>query len=344
MRNYGGNIYIFTVDAYLSLLNGNLLVRSGDPPTNKSVPLNNINSIISFSDKAPSSKLMLFCAKNNIGLSVVDCFSGECANIVGDVKGSILTRHRQYRYFSDEETALLLTRKVVLAKLENQKRLLKDAIRSRSELNFDKQPINEICNRISALERKVDLAASIDSIRGYEGDGANQYFSVFDNLITAKDFKFNGRSQRPPLDEVNCLLSFGYSILTRRYARALVTIGLDSTLGFCHSDRSGRDSLACDMVEELRAPIVDRFVLTIINRRQITLKDFQTLEDGAILLTDAGRKKFYQLWEENQAQTIMHGYLGVTVPKVNVMYLQAQLLSQYIRSSIDGYPPFIWQI
>ena len=165
------------------------------------------------------------------------------------------------------------------------------------------------------------------------------------NLILNQkdDFTFEGRNKRPPLDNVNVMLSFGYSMLANDCGAALEGVGLDSYVGFMHRDRPGRKSLALDLMEELRAVFVDRFILTLINNRQIRAEHFRKLESGAVEFTDDGRKKFIAAWQERKREQITHPFLQEKIYWGLVPYVQALLLSRYLRGDIDGYPPFLWK-
>lgn len=182
-----------------------------------------------------------------------------------------------------------------------------------------------------------------ESLRGVEGDAARIYFQQFDSLILSQqeDFKFVMRSKRPPMNRVNAMLSFLYSMLTYEVQAALETIGLDSYVGFFHTDRPGRASLALDMIEELRAYMVDRLVLTMINRNQISKSDFEVKENDAVLLNEKGREKILTEWQKRKQIEITHPFIKETIPIGLIPYVQAQLLSRHIRGDLDEYPPFI---
>ena len=186
---------------------------------------------------------------------------------------------------------------------------------------------------------------SVDRIRGIEGDAAAGYFSVFDEMILnqKESFGFTGRSRRPPLDRVNALLSFCYTLLANDCANALEAVGLDAYVGFMHSDRPGRKSLALDLMEEFRAPMADRFALTMINQRQIREKDFIISEDGAVRFTDEARKRILTVWQERKKESITHPYLQEKIEWGLVPYVQALLLSRCIRGDLNEYPPFFWK-
>ncbi len=198
---------------------------------------------------------------------------------------------------------------------------------------------------LKELLPQVNSETSSDSLRGLEGAGATTYFRALDHMILSnKDvFSFQGRTRRPPLAPFNALLSFAYSLLANDCASALESVGLDSYVGFLHRDRPGRTSLALDLMEELRPCLADRFVLTLINNRVMNASDFQQQEGGAVLLTDEARRTFLKAWQERKRELITHPYLGEKIPWGLVPYLQALLLSRYIRGDLDAYPPFLWK-
>lgn len=193
--------------------------------------------------------------------------------------------------------------------------------------------------------QKIKTETNLDSLRGIEGECASVYFRVFDEMIlNQKDsFDFHGRNKRPPLDKVNAMLSFGYSILANDCAGALEGVGLDSYVGFMHRDRPGRRSLALDLMEELRPVLVDRFILTLINNRQIQEDHFRESESGAVTFTDEGKKKFLTAWQGHKREQMTHPYLKEKVYWGLVPYIQALLLARYLRGDVDGYPPFMWK-
>jgi len=189
--------------------------------------------------------------------------------------------------------------------------------------------------------------ASVDNqqLRGYEGEAASLYFGIFDSLILQQkeDFAFNGRNKRPPLDNVNAMLSFSYTLLTGMCCSSLEAVGLDPYAGFMHTDRPGRCSLALDMMEELRAPFADRFVLTAINKKIVASNGFCKKENGSVLMNDETRKSFLNLWQTKKQEVITHPFLNQKVEWGLVPFVQAMLLARYIRGDIDEYPPFLWK-
>ena len=216
---------------------------------------------------------------------------------------------------------------------------MRRAIRDNGE-NLRLEQASEFLNRSAKNALNVSTR---EELLGVEGDAANTYFGVFGELILRQkeEFKFNGRSRRPPRDEVNIMLSFIYTMLANEATSALESVGLDPYVGFLHALRPGRASLALDMIEELRGYLADRLVLSMINRMQITKKDFIRQGTDMILLSEEGRQKVISAWQERKRETITHPFLGEKMPLGIIWHIQAQLLSRYIRGDIENYPVFV---
>jgi len=250
----------------------------------------------------------------------------------------------QYRVADDPAQSCRIARNMIFGKLHNARWSIERTKRDHA-LRVDTQRLQTAIDQIKGLYPLVAEETSLDTLRGEEGAGAKVYFDVFDDMILQNkaDFFFHERSRRPPLDNVNALLSFAYSLLGSDCAAALESVGLDAYVGFLHRDRPGRTSLALDLVEELRPCFADRFVLSLINNRVIAATDFVRTDSGAVLLTDAGRKKFLRAWQERKRDTITHPYLKEKISWGLVPYVQALLLARYLRDDLDAYPPFLWK-
>jgi CRISPR-associated protein Cas1 len=192
---------------------------------------------------------------------------------------------------------------------------------------------------------RVELATSVDSVRGIEGESASAYFSKFDSLIISQkdDFRFEERVRRPPTDYVNSLLSFIYTLLAHECSSALESIGLDPQVGFLHVDRPGRMSLALDLMEELRPSLADRLALTLINKKQISGNGFTKRENGSIIMNDDTRKEVLISWQKRKTEEIMHPFLQERIEVGLIPYVQSMLLARNIRGDLDDYPPFLWK-
>ena len=236
---------------------------------------------------------------------------------------------------------MAISRNMILGKVHNQRYVVERARRDHA-MRLD---CEKLCNASELLKQSIVYiknCKNLEELRGYEGEAASVYFRVFDELIlqNKKDFTFNGRNKRPPLDNVNALLSFVYSLLTTECTGAAYSVGLDPYVGFLHRDRPGRQSLALDIMEEFRAPIADRFVLTLINKQEVNAKGFTKVENGAVIMNDEMRKRVIQKWQETKRELIIHPFLKEKVVVGLLPYIQAMLLARYLRGDIDAYPPF----
>lgn len=237
-----------------------------------------------------------------------------------------------------------LSRNFILGKIYNSRRVLERAVRDHS-LQIDVERVKKAGDYLRNSLDAVMACEEADRLRGHEGEAASIYFGVFGELILQqkKDFSFDGRSKRPPLDPVNAMLSFVYTLLANMTASALETVGLDPYVGFMHTDRPGRISLALDLMEELRPALADRFVLTLINRKMVSKKDFSRKEDGAVLLSDSARKLLLTEWQNKKKEVITHPFLKEKVEWGMIPFVQAMLLARYLRGDMDACPPFFWK-
>lgn len=343
MKKLLNTLYIMNEKSYLTLDGENIVIKKEGKEVGR-VPLHNLESIVCMSYVGASPALMGKCAKNNIGLSFVKPTGQFMARISGPSYGNILLRKQQYRLSDDQACARNYARNFIYGKLYNSRSVVKRAVRDYA-MRLDCNKLNKVCEHITEQIENVKNASSIDEIRGYEGETAKEYFSVFNDLILQQkqEFIFEGRTRRPPLDAVNAMLSFCYALLENMCCSALELVGLDPYAGFMHTDRPGRHSLALDLMEELRAPLADRFVLTLINKKVINGKGFVSKEDGAVIMEGETRNKFLSAWQSKKQETIVHPYLNEKVEWGMLPYIQALLLARAIRGDIDAYPPFFWR-
>ena len=256
----------------------------------------------------------------------------------------MLLRREQYRIADDPARCCQIARTMIFGKLSNGAASIQRTLRDHA-LRVQDCGLEDAASDIRQMLPQILAAADPDTLRGLEGVAATAYFGVFDHMLLNRkeEFFFHGRNRRPPLDRVNAMLSFAYSLLAHDCASALESVGLDSYVGFLHQDRPGRQSLALDLMEELRACMADRFVLTLVNNRMIRPEDFQVQDSGAVLLTDDGRQKFLKTWQERKRDTLTHPYLGEKLSWGMIPYVQALLLARCLRGDLDGYPPFLWK-
>ena len=343
MKKLLNTLYITLDDAYLSLEGENIVVISGDEIKGR-VPLHNLEGIVSCGFRGASPAFMNKCARDNISLSFLSGTGRFLAGVTGEQKGNVLLRKEQYRISDNEEKSLEYARNFIIGKLYNSKYVIERATRD-YPMRLDTVKLKSVSSELSDSMNDAKICMSRDILRGIEGKAAERYFSVFDDMILQQkdDFKFKGRNKRPPLDNVNAMLSFSYTLLSGMCASALETVGLDPYVGFMHTDRPGRRSLALDMMEELRSVFADRFVLSLINKRLVNVKGFTKTEGGAVLMDDDTRKLFFAEWQKRKTEMITHPFLKEKVEWGVVPYVQALLLARTIRGDLDTYPPFLWK-
>lgn len=343
MRHLLNTLYIFTEDAYLTLDGENVVAKRGDEELGR-IPLHTLESIMSFSYSGASPALMGACVDRGIALSFFNTRGKFLAGVQGRSKGNVLLRKAQYAISDNEADSLSIARNFIVGKLFNGRWVLERALRDHS-LRIDANAVKRASERMKESLLHARECESADSLRGIEGDAAAEYFGVFDHLILRDKvtFHFEGRVRRPPTNAVNAMLSLFYTVLSRDCASALEGVGLDPYVGLLHVDRPGRQSLALDMMEELRPILVDRFVATAINNRIVNADSFLVRETGEVRLSDEGRKSLFSFWQERKRETVLHPFLKEKMPRGLVPFVQAQLLARCIRGDLDGYPPFLWK-
>lgn len=343
MRKLRNTLYVITPDKYLSLDGENIVMHSKDD-TQTRLPLHNVEDIVIFGGRGASPALMNKCTEDNIGLTFMSRSGKFLARAEGAISGNVYLRREQFRIADDEARSLSVAKNFIIGKLFNSRYVIERAVRDHS-LQVDVDKLKNRSNLLSQAIIKCQSVSDIDILRGIEGESAQLYFSVFDEFILQQkdEFRFVTRSKRPPLDNVNALLSFSYSVATGMCTSALETVGLDPYVGFMHTDRPGRRSLALDLVEEFRAIMCDRFVISLINKRIINNGDFEKKEDGAVLLSEDGRKVFLTHWQNRKQDIVMHPFLKEKVEWGLLPYIQALLLSRYIRGDLDEYPMLLWR-
>jgi CRISPR-associated protein Cas1 len=324
---------------------GENLVAEIEGTERSRVPLHMLGSVVVFGAISISPPLIGALARAGITLVLLDRQGRFEARVEGPVSGNVLLRRAQYRAAEEPED---IVKSIVSAKIANQRTVLQRALRDHAEEMpvEGRAAVEATVDRLERILRRVAFTnEGIDSLRGAEGEAGYCYFAVFSQLIRSPDpeIRFAGRSRRPPLDPVNALLSFLYTLLVHDCRSAAESVGLDPAVGFLHRDRPGRPSLALDLVEELRPVLADRLALSLINRRQLRSGDFDTRDGGAVLLTDAGRKTVLTAWQERKKEERRHPFLDETAPLGLVPYLQAQLLARHLRGDLDAYPPWFWK-
>lgn len=344
MRKLLNTVYVTTEGAALRK-DGENLVAEIDGVERSRVPLHMLAGVVTFGAILVSPALVAAFAGAGVTLTLLDRNGRFQARVEGPATGNVLLRRAQYRACDQPEE---IVRSMLVGKIANQRAVLMRALRDHGDEHppASRAELERAAARLAQILRRVELAdETLDQLRGSEGEAANLYFSVFDHLIRSPDaqMRWRGRSRRPPLDPVNALLSFLYTLLTHDCRSALEAVGLDPAAGFLHRDRPGRPSLALDLMEELRPALADRLALSLINRRQLRARDFETRDGGAVLLNDEARRAVLTAWQERKREERTHPFLGEKAPFGLVPYLQAQMLSRHLRRDIDAYPPWFWK-
>jgi CRISPR-associated protein Cas1 len=343
MRKMLNTLYVTTQGAYLNK-EGEAVVVNIERETKLRLPIHTLSSIVCFGQVTCSPFLLGHCAENDVSVSFMTGYGKFLARVQGPVSGNVLLRRTQYRQADDPQASGLLARMFVLGKVSNCRAVLSRALRDHAA-KVPAETMERTVGQFSRVARRLMHEEDLDNIRGIEGRVANEYFALFDELIVAQkeDFVFAGRSRRPPLDRVNCLLSFLYSLLYHDARSALEAVGLDPAVGFLHRDRPGRLSLALDLMEEFRPVLGDRLALSLVNLGQVRKNGFNVTESGAVLMDDSTRKMVLTEYQKRKQVEIEHPFIKEKMPLGMLMFAQAQLLSRYLRGDLDDYPPFIWR-
>ena len=338
MRKLLNTLYITTPESYLSKDGMNVVVSVKQQEVFR-IPIINIEGVVTFGYMGVSPGFMKLCTDNNVSLTFLSPQGRYISRIQGQTRGNVLLRKVQYALSEDSEWSLNVAKIMIGGKIQNYRNILRRYIR-----DYGNAPkVTTAADALDNFKNDVLKTADKQSLIGMEGLAANRYFEVFPNLMTQQreGFPFAGRNRRPPKDAVNAMLSLAYTLIANDVTAALETVGLDPYVGFLHTLRPGRASLALDMTEELRAYLGDRLVLSLINRRQITPNDFIYQGEQGVTLTENGRKTFLMAWQNRKKELFEHPYLGEKIPIGLLPHAQAMLLARYIRNDIDGYPVFL---
>jgi len=343
MKQLLNTLFVTTQGSYLSKEGDTVLVHQ-EQEVKLRVPIHNLGSIVCFGNVLCSPFLLGLCGERNVTLSFLTENGRFLARVHGPVSGNVLLRREQYRRADDPATSTEIARSVVTAKIANSRIVLQRAMRDGPEL-ADSTPMKRALEDMQQYIKTLQEQPTVDQIRGIEGSAAATYFGVFDHLISSnkEHFFFKERSRRPPLDNMNALLSFLYTLLVHDVESALEGVGLDPAVGFLHRDRPGRPGLALDLMEELRAYLADRLALSLVNRQQIKPDGFVKTESGAVIMDDETRKIVLVAWQKRKQEEITHLFLQEKISVGLLAHVQAQLLARYLRGDLDGYPPFLWR-
>lgn len=346
MRRHLNTLYVTSEGARLRKDGENAVVNVDGSEVGR-VPVHLLAGIVCFGPASVTPPLLGHCAEKGICISLLSRSGRFRARVEGPVSGNVLLRRGQYRASDNPESTVAIARNVVTGKVINQRTVVRRALRDHGEhASRDAYARLKTCERhLTSVARRSHLQQSTDAVRGIEGEAARRYFGVFDDLVLNQDpaFQFKKRSRRPPLDPINSLLSFLYTLLVHDCRSALETVGLDPAVGFLHCERPGRPSLALDLMEELRPVLADRLALSLINRRQVSPDDFEESASGAVSFREAVRKNVLTAYQERKRAEIMHPFIKEKTTLGLIPFIQATLMARLLRGELDGYPPFIWR-
>lgn len=346
MKTHLNTLYITTQGSYLARQGETVLVRVDRKPIGQ-LPLHNLEGIVCFGRVACSPALLGTCAERGVTISFLTEHGRYLASVRGFSHGNVLVRRQQYRHADDASVALEVARRIVLAKVANSRTVLLRAARDAVSDATRVTTLEHGSTRLAASVHELRQAGTLDIVRGLEGEAATHYFGCFDALlspaVSSQAFRFTARSRQPPLDPINALLSFLYTLLLHDARSACEAAGLDACVGYLHSDRPGKPSLALDMMEELRAYVADRLAFSLINRRQITPEGFRHLDTGAVAMDDATRKTVLTAYQQRKREKLTHPFLAESTTVGMIPHLQALLVVRWLRGDLDAYPPFLWK-
>jgi CRISP-associated protein Cas1 len=343
MKKHLNTLFVTTQGAYLSK-EGETVVVKVEKEIRLRVPIHTLGGIVCFGNVLCSPFLMGFCAERDVAVSFLSEHGRFLARVQGPVSGNVLLRREQYRRADDMDMSARIARSILTGKVANSRTVLRRALRDHPE-KVDNTSLEDAAGKLGHSLENIQSGLPLDTLRGIEGESAHTYFGVFDHLIVSqKDgFSFRERNRRPPLDRVNCLLSFIYTLLMHDVRSALESVGLDPAVGFLHRDRPGRPGLALDMMEEFRPFLADRLTLSLINLNQVKEKGFTQSESGAVLMDDETRKAVLVAYQNRKQEEIYHPFIEEKVSIGLLFFIQALLLARFLRGDLDGYPPFIWK-
>lgn len=341
MKKLLETLYITTPESYLFERNGNICISIGGAEK-ASVPISQVDSIVLFGKNTLSTALLSFCSQSDVTITFLSENGFFLGRVCGPVSGNVLLRKRQYESLEDPDFANRFVEDLLFCKIRNSKSVLMRYARSTSDESA-KCAVAAAASDLSEIAQKLDTCLDIDSMRGIEGAAASVYFSQFDSMLSSpKGYRFEARSRRPPLNEVNAVLSFVYTLLAHDVRSSMEAVGLDPAAGYLHTLRPGRPSFALDLMEELRAPLCDRLVISMFNKDQFQSQDFTT-DFGAVYLSEKGRRKVLEQWRSRKRESLQHPFLKEKIPIGIIPYTQSMLFARVLRGDLDRYPPFVWR-
>lgn len=340
MRKLLNTLYVTAADAYLARDGENIVVKvKGEEKAR--FPVHNMEGIVSLGYSGASPALMALCCERHVPITFLSEHGSFLARVTGRVSGNVLLRREQYRTADSATFRATMARSFLTGKLMNCRAVLLRFARDHGAV----PQVGAAASALLALCQALQHKESVEEIRGIEGEAAREYYTAFNHLTVnqSEQFSMRGRNRRPPLDRMNSLLSFLYTLLATECANALETVGLDPQVGYLHADRSGRLGLALDLMEELRPHLADRLALSLVNNRQVSADGFDVKETGAVLMDSNTRKTVLSAWQKRKQDEINHPYLGERIGIGLIAYTQALLLARHLRGDLDGYPPFVFR-
>lgn len=342
MKQLLNTLYVMTQGAYLSLdhetvrveVNGELKLQA---------PLHHLGSVVTIGNVMISPFFLGKCADDGRAVVILDRSGRFKCRMVGKTGGNVLLRQSQHDVVRDRRKTASIAATFTAGKVKNARNVLMRSARETSCPDEEKKLRKSADVQADALFQ-LKSPRDVDHVRGLEGEAAAAYFGVFPLMMKPTErekLPMNGRNRRPPLDPVNALLSFLYTLVLNDCISALEGVGLDPQLGFLHVPRPGRPSLGLDLMEEFRAFMADRLALTLMNRRQITADHFEPRLGGAVYLNEKGRKEVVTAYQKHKQEEIEHPLLSEKSPLGLVPHLQARILARHLRGDLESYIPFI---
>ncbi len=343
MHQLLNTLYITTEGAYVRVDHETLKVEV-EKETKLQVPVHHLGGVVCFGDVLMSPAAMQRCAEDGRFVVLLDRNGRFKARVEGPVSGNVLLRCAQYEAMRDSSRTLAIARHMVAGKIQNSRQIVLRGAREADDAS-DAEALRTTADALGNAVIRLPQCEDLDTVRGIEGESARNYFSTFDRMIKEDrvTFKMDGRNRRPPTDPVNALMSFLYALVMNDCVAAAEGVGLDPQIGFLHALRPGRAALGLDLMEELRSVLADRLVLTLINRRQVSAKDFIQRSGGAVQMEDAARKEVIVAYQKRKQEEITHPVLDQKMPLGLVPHVQARLLARVLRGDLESYPPFLYR-
>ena len=311
------------------------------PDGHRRVPLEAVDAVVLLGGGQITTQALEACVRRGVRVAALRQGGSVRFIVSRPTGGNVHLRMALYRAVNDEQVSLSLSKAIVAAKLQNSRKVVARWARDAKDPALGDRLANRARDILARVAR-LPGAATPNHVRGVEGDAARIYFGAVRQALSKGELQFSGRQRRPPRDPVNAMLGFCYGLMLTEFIGAIESVGLDFQMGFFHRPRSGRPSLALDLAEELR-PLTDRFVVSLVRRRQVRSDSFVETPGGAVYLSDDGRKALIKEWERHKESELEHMVLGRRVGRWALPSVQATLLARHLRGDLPAYPPFVMQ-